>query len=136
MEASKLVTRQLTAEYEKTGKLPPESPILTADGIQLFTDTKNAAELTKAVGNSQSLADYLRAHLNRLSKKLCIGDSVTRFEEDILKLVTAKTLLLLDRGFYHFSFWLKLIEQKVNFVTRLKKGASIQDIPLTTVTKA
>jgi transaldolase/glucose-6-phosphate isomerase len=136
VEASKLVTRQLTAEYEKTGKLPPESPILTADGIQLFTDTKNAAELTKAVGNSQSLADYLRAHLNRLSKKLCIGDSVTRFEEDILKLVTAKTLLLLDRGFYHFSFWLKLIEQKVNFVTRLKKGASIQDIPLTTVTKA
>ncbi|MBD1806610.1 bifunctional transaldolase/phosoglucose isomerase [Microcoleus sp. FACHB-SPT15] len=66
VEASKLVTRQLTTEYEKTGKLPPESPILTADGIQLFTDSKNAAELTKAVGNSQSLADYLRAHLNRL----------------------------------------------------------------------
>jgi hypothetical protein len=35
-------------------------------------------------------------------------------------------LLLLDRGFYHFSFWLKLIEQKVNFITRLKKGASLQ----------
>jgi hypothetical protein len=66
VEASKLVTRQLTAEYEKTGKLPPESPILTADGIQLFTDSKNAAELTKAVEKSQSLADYLRAHLNRL----------------------------------------------------------------------
>jgi hypothetical protein len=40
--------------------------------------------------------------------------------------VTAHTLLLLDRGFYHFSFWLKLIEQKVDFITRLKKGASIQ----------
>jgi hypothetical protein len=45
--------------------------------------------------------------------------SDTLLEEDILKLVTAHTLLLLDRGFYHFSFWRKLIEQKVNFVTRL-----------------
>ncbi|HEY9638459.1 MAG TPA: IS4 family transposase [Coleofasciculaceae cyanobacterium] len=52
--------------------------------------------------------------------------SDTKFEEDILKLVKAKTLLLLDRGFYHFSFWLKLIEHKVDFITRLKKGASIQ----------
>ncbi|BAZ70957.1 transaldolase (plasmid) [Fischerella sp. NIES-4106] len=66
VEASKVVTRQLTAEYEKTGKLPPESPILTADGIQLFTDAKNATALTTAVGKSQSLADYLRVHLNRL----------------------------------------------------------------------
>lgn len=66
VEASKIVTRQLTAEYEKTGKLPPESPIFTADGIQLFTDPKNAAILTKTVGKSPSLVNYLRAHLNRL----------------------------------------------------------------------
>ena len=66
VEASKVVTRQLTAEHEKTGKLPPESPILTADGIQLFTDAKNATALTKAVGKSQSLTDYLRVHFNRL----------------------------------------------------------------------
>jgi hypothetical protein len=52
--------------------------------------------------------------------------SDTLFEEDILNLVTAKTLLLLDRGFYHFSFWQKLIDQNVGFITRLKKGASIQ----------
>ena len=52
--------------------------------------------------------------------------SDTKFESDILSLVTANTLLLLDRGFYHFSFWLKLIEQKVDFITRLKKGASIK----------
>ena len=52
--------------------------------------------------------------------------SDTRLEENILSLVTANTLLLLDRGFYHFSFWLKLIEHKVDFITRLKKGASIQ----------
>ena len=52
--------------------------------------------------------------------------SDTRLEENILNLVTAKTLLLLDRGFYHFSFWLQLIEQDVHFITRLKKGASIK----------
>ena len=52
--------------------------------------------------------------------------SDVRFEPDLLNLVTTKTLLLLDRGFYHFSFWLQLIEREVHFITRLKKGASIQ----------
>ncbi len=41
-------------------------------------------------------------------------------------LVAAKTLLLLDRGFYHFHFWLQLIDQGIHFITRLKKGASIK----------
>ena len=40
--------------------------------------------------------------------------------------MTAKTLLLLDRRFYNFTFWLQLIEQEVHFITRLQKGASIQ----------
>lgn len=52
--------------------------------------------------------------------------SDTKLEENILNLVTAKTLLLLDRGFSHFSFWLQLIEKEVHFITRLKKGAAIQ----------
>ena len=41
-----------------------------------------------------------------------------KLEENILNLVTVKTLLLLDRGFYHFSFWQQLIEQEVHFITR------------------
>lgn len=52
--------------------------------------------------------------------------SDVKFESDILNLVTANTLLLLDRGFYHFHFWQQLIEQKVDFITRIKKGASFQ----------
>ena len=52
--------------------------------------------------------------------------SDTKFESDILNLVAEQTLLLLDRGFYHFRFWLQLIEQEVHFITRLKKGAKIQ----------
>jgi hypothetical protein len=52
--------------------------------------------------------------------------SDTKLEENILNLVSAKTLLLLDRGFYHFRFWLSLIEREIHFISRLKKGASIK----------
>nr|ADN18341.1 transposase IS4 [Gloeothece verrucosa PCC 7822] len=50
----------------------------------------------------------------------------TKFEENLLGLVTPSTLLLLDRGFYHFSFWLQLIAQEIHFISRIKKGASIK----------
>jgi transaldolase/glucose-6-phosphate isomerase len=66
VEASKIATKKLTSEYEKTGSLPPESPILSENGIQLFTDEKNAAALGSAAGNDKSLAGYLRAHLGRI----------------------------------------------------------------------
>ncbi len=52
--------------------------------------------------------------------------SDTKFELDILNLATSGTLLLLDRGFYHFKFWQQLIGQEVHFITRLKKGAALQ----------
>src|SRR5204863_253707 len=43
VEAQKVKTRELTAAYEKTGKLPPEEPFFTADGIALYADPENAA---------------------------------------------------------------------------------------------
>jgi transaldolase/glucose-6-phosphate isomerase len=66
VEASKIATRTLTSEYEKTGSLPAEKPVLEDGGIKLFTDEKNAAELAKAAGHDKSLAGYLKAHLNRI----------------------------------------------------------------------
>ena len=66
VEASKIATRSLTAEYEKTGSLPPEKPFFEKDGVKLFTDPKNADALTKSVGGDKSLVSYLRAHLSRL----------------------------------------------------------------------
>ena len=66
VEASKVETRKLTSEYEKTGSLPAERPILEDSGVKLFTDEKNAAELAKAAGSDKSLAGYLRAHLGRI----------------------------------------------------------------------
>jgi transaldolase / glucose-6-phosphate isomerase len=69
VEASKIVTRKLTEEYEKTGSLPAEKPVLEDSAIKLFTDPKNADALAKAAGADRSLIAYLRAHLNRLSDR-------------------------------------------------------------------
>ncbi len=74
VEASKIVTKQLTSEYESKGALPAEKPIIEEAGLQLFTDEKNAAELAKAAAGASSgcssdgaLKNYLRAHLGRLA---------------------------------------------------------------------
>jgi len=66
VEASKVITRRLTTEYEQTGKLRPEDPIFESDGIMLFTDEKNAAALNKVAAREQSLTGYLKSHLCRL----------------------------------------------------------------------
>ncbi|MGH7486154.1 MAG: bifunctional transaldolase/phosoglucose isomerase, partial [bacterium] len=66
VEASKVATRELTSQFEKTGSLPPEKPILEENGIRLFTDKANADALMAAAGKDKSLAGLLRAHLNRL----------------------------------------------------------------------
>jgi glucose-6-phosphate isomerase len=65
VEASKVATRNLTSEYEKTGALPAEKPLLEEGGVKLFTDDRNATELAKAV-RDRSLAGYLKAHLARI----------------------------------------------------------------------
>ncbi len=66
VEASKIETKKLTSQYEKTGALPPEKPILDDRGITLFTDADNASALHKGAGTDRTLTGYLRAHLNRL----------------------------------------------------------------------
>jgi len=66
VEASKTATRKLTAAYERDGALPQEKPFFTGDGIALFTDDRNQSALEQAAGSRPALADYLKAHLNRL----------------------------------------------------------------------
>ncbi len=68
VEASKIATRNLTTEYEKTNSLPAENPVVEDSGIKVFTDEKNAAELAKTttVGADKSLGGYLKAHLGRI----------------------------------------------------------------------
>jgi len=61
VEAAKVATRALTEEYERTGALPAQTPLVTQDGLALFADAANAA----ALGDGP-LPERLRAHLARL----------------------------------------------------------------------
>jgi len=69
VESAKVETRALTAEYEKTGKLPERTPFLTEreDGLPfaLYATDAYAAKL-KAASQSATLAGLLRAHLDQL----------------------------------------------------------------------
>jgi glucose-6-phosphate isomerase len=62
VEASKVATRRLTDEFERTGRLPAETPLAEADGIRLFADPRNGRELA----GERALPGVLRAHLERL----------------------------------------------------------------------
>ena len=62
VEASKVETRNLTTEYESTGKLPPESPFFTGEGAKLYADRTNAT----ALKGGATLADFLKKHLARI----------------------------------------------------------------------
>jgi transaldolase/glucose-6-phosphate isomerase len=67
VEASKIVTRQLTDAYEKSGKLPEEAPLFDDGSIKLFTDERNATNLNKLAGSDRSLTGFLRAHLSQFN---------------------------------------------------------------------
>ena len=66
VEASKIATKTLTAEYEKTGQLPAEAPFFEGDGVKLFADAAERRGAPKAAGGAPRLAAYLKAHLDRL----------------------------------------------------------------------
>jgi glucose-6-phosphate isomerase len=65
VESAKVETRALTAEYEKTGKLPVRTPFLVDGGIALYATDAYAAKL-KAAAPSATLKGILRAHLDQL----------------------------------------------------------------------
>ena len=61
VEASKDKTRALTEEYEKSHSLPQEAPVFRENGLALYADPRNAAEL----GRHNTLAGYLKSHFGR-----------------------------------------------------------------------
>jgi transaldolase / glucose-6-phosphate isomerase len=67
VEASKMATRKLTSEFEATGALSPESPVLADDGMTFFTDNVNADALRRDAGEATARA-WLKAHLDRLGE--------------------------------------------------------------------
>jgi transaldolase/glucose-6-phosphate isomerase len=68
VEASKVLALQMTTQYEKTGQLPQPTPLISEDGITLFTDEKNKQDITKLLVDEPSVIGYLRAHLNQIQK--------------------------------------------------------------------
>ena len=52
----------------------------------------------------------------------------SNFVPNLLKLVTPKTLLLLDRGFWNYSLFEQLIQLQSDFITRLKTNAKYESI--------
>ena len=64
VEDAKIKTRELTAAFEKSGKLPAEKPVMSSPQADLYTDDGNAAALRKA-GADGDLGSWLKAHLSR-----------------------------------------------------------------------
>ncbi len=61
VEASKTRTKELTESYEKSHRLPAEAPLFRENGLSLYADPRNAAEL----GRHDTLAGYLKTHFGR-----------------------------------------------------------------------
>jgi transaldolase/glucose-6-phosphate isomerase len=72
VEASKVKTSALTAEYEKSHSLPSEEPVFRENGVALYADPRNAAEL----GRHNTLSSYLKSHLGRVHAGAKAGDYV------------------------------------------------------------
>lgn len=110
VEASKVVTRELTSEYEKSGSLPGEKPILEQDGIKLFTDERNAKELLK---HGDTLGAAIRAQVDRLKPGDYFGllayipmfpryqETLQQIREEILKAKQVATVLGFGPRFLH-----------------------------------
>jgi transaldolase/glucose-6-phosphate isomerase len=65
VEASKIASRKLTDEFEKTKSLPAEEPFFENDGVKLFADAGYSSTLAQAA-DSATLVGYLRAHLDQV----------------------------------------------------------------------
>lgn len=72
VEASKDKTRALTDDYEKTHRLPEETPVFRENGIALYADPRNAA----ALGRHNTLVGYLKSHFSQVHAGAKSGDYV------------------------------------------------------------
>ena len=69
VEASKDKTRALTDAYEKSHRLPEDAPMFRENGVALYADPRNAAEL----GRHNTLAGYLKSHFGRVHAGAKVG---------------------------------------------------------------
>ena len=72
VEASKDKTRALTDDFEKSHRFPEEVPVFRENGLALYADQRNAAEL----GRHNTLVGYLKSHFGRVHAGAKSGDYV------------------------------------------------------------
>jgi transaldolase/glucose-6-phosphate isomerase len=72
VEASKNKTRALTDAYEKSHSLSKQEPVFRENGLALYADPRNAAEL----GRHNTLVGYLKSHFGRVHAGAQSGDYV------------------------------------------------------------
>ena len=65
IEGSKVATRKLTTEFEKSGAMGSETALRAGDGLTLFADVKNGRELDGAA-KDKTVPAVLKAHLARV----------------------------------------------------------------------
>jgi hypothetical protein len=58
----------------------------------------------------------------------------TNFLPNVLALIGEKTLLMLDRGFYDFTFFAQVMDKGAHFITRLKSNAKLRVVRRLTTT--
>jgi hypothetical protein len=59
---------KITAQYEESGNLTEPSSLISADGMTLFTDDKNAGVMTKQLSAKPAIAEYLRVYLDQVKR--------------------------------------------------------------------
>jgi len=67
VEATKIATRALMAQYEGTRALPTEAPVAGEGELECYADEANRAALERSAGSPATVADLLAAHIARLS---------------------------------------------------------------------
>jgi len=66
VEESKVLTTQLTDQFEKTHRLTTLEPFFSDKEIALYTDTANQQAIQSLLKGKPSVENYLRAHLSRI----------------------------------------------------------------------
>ena len=113
--------------------------ILVADGSTLealFCKLGSLQEVEpgKLAGKMCLVLDVVR----QLPKDLWFSEAAmtndTSFTEQLLAFVSTKSLLILDRGFYDFTFFQHLIDKGCQLITRLKANATVETVRILTKT--
>jgi transaldolase/glucose-6-phosphate isomerase len=65
VEDAKVLAREITDRFDETGALPSLTPFVEKDGLRLYADDRNRAELIEMADEGADVAAYVDAHLSR-----------------------------------------------------------------------